>query len=504
MMSVDVNSGFFSTPKKMMIRRTASSQLDSPYSPTRLGEMKRSDSVPFSLNTQASPKKSAPSSPTISRSSSRVDLVDGDRFIPSRSPLNIERSSYSILHNIDQNNIVETNSSKELFKSRLSEVLFDSDVSDSSLNRSPSGKILSFSEKAPTPSRNVDTKLKVLYQSKFKNKITSSRTIPTREERILDAPDILDDYYLNLLDWGSNNILAIALSNSIYLWNAGNGAITQLLSLSDGNYVTSLSFSESGQYLSVGTQSSEVQIWDVKRCKQLRSMDGHHSRVGSLAWNGQILSSGSRDSNIVNHDVRVPNHMVSTFSAHTQEVCGLKWSPDGSQLASGGNDNILNIWTMDSETPVHTFTQHQAGVKAVAWCPWQKNLLATGGGSVDRTIRFWNTSTGVCLNSIDTQSQVCSILWSKQYKELISSHGYSHNQLVVWKYPTMKKQAELSGHTSRVLYMAMSPDGTTVASAAPDETLRFWKVFDNENKHLKRSSSRSLRDQGKMKTISIR
>ena len=42
----------------------------------------------------------------------------------------------------------------------------------------------------------------------------------------------------------------------------------------------------------------------------------------------------------------------------------------------------------------------------------------------------------------------------------------------------MTCQAELTGHTSRVLHMAMSPDGTTVVSAAGDETLRFWQIFD--------------------------
>jgi cell division cycle protein 20 (cofactor of APC complex) len=45
----------------------------------------------------------------------------------------------------------------------------------------------------------------------------------------------------------------------------------------------------------------------------------------------------------------------------------------------------------------------------------------------------------------------------------------------------MKKVADLRGHTSRVLHLALSPDGTTVASAAADETLRFWKVFQPTN-----------------------
>ena len=41
----------------------------------------------------------------------------------------------------------------------------------------------------------------------------------------------------------------------------------------------------------------------------------------------------------------------------------------------------------------------------------------------------------------------------------------------------MAKVAELTGHTSRVLHLAQSPDGTTVVSAAADETLRFWSCF---------------------------
>ena len=81
------------------------------------------------------------------------------------------------------------------------------------------------------------------------------------------------------------------------------------------------------------------------------------------------------------------------------------------------------------------------------------------------------------IKSIDTNSQVCSLVWNKYEKEIISSHGYSKNQLTLWKYPQMTKITELTGHLERVLYMALSPDGTTIVSGASDETLRFWKVF---------------------------
>jgi cell division cycle protein 20 (cofactor of APC complex) len=58
---------------------------------------------------------------------------------------------------------------------------------------------------------------------------------------------------------------------------------------------------------------------------QVRSMNGHSARVSSLSWNRHILSSGSRDSTIVHHDVRVQQHQVATLVGHEQEVCGLKW-----------------------------------------------------------------------------------------------------------------------------------------------------------------------------------
>lgn len=41
----------------------------------------------------------------------------------------------------------------------------------------------------------------------------------------------------------------------------------------------------------------------------------------------------------------------------------------------------------------------------------------------------------------------------------------------------MEKVATLTGHTYRVLYLAMSPDGSTIVTGAGDETLRFWNVF---------------------------
>lgn len=129
---------------------------------------------------------------------------------------------------------------------------------------------------------------------------------------------------------------------------------------------------------------------------------------------------------------------------------------------------------------------------------------------------------------------MCSILWSTELKEMISGHGYSQNQLTIWKYPQMNRIAELTGllyqvwvlifiiisnrfsvfffcltntgphlfkvwslttamiwfvgHEARVLSLTMSPCGTTVASAAADETIRLWKCFAKDKEKVKKTA----------------
>lgn len=370
-------------------------------------------------------------------------------------------------------------------------------------------RILAFKNKAPAPPSGYDAShLSALYNNNSGPGVSRKafRHVPQAPDRILDAPDMVDDYYLNLLDWGSNNTVAIALGPTVYLWNAANGDIHMLMECQDENdYITSVNWAADGRHISVGTAGATVQIWDAERTRQIRNMTGHSARVGALSWNSHLLSSGGRDSLIINHDVRIREHKIATLRGHEQEICGLKWSPSGTQLASGGNDNLLHIW--DGLTPQaasHRLTSHCAAVKAVAWCPFQSNLLATGGGTADRSIKFWNTHTGALLNSIDTGSQVCALQWNRHEREILSSHGFSQNQLCLWRYPSMTKVAEFTGHTSRVLHLSQSPDGLSVCSAAADETLRFWRCFGDAEIASKSGSGKAMGNSSMLRSINIR
>jgi cell division cycle protein 20 (cofactor of APC complex) len=435
-----------------------------------------------------------------SNSSKTPSRGNTDRFIPSRDSSNMSIQMHHVNNSNENIPAVSNAAVKQVdFTSKLAQSLLETDDVAST-------RILSFKQKAPKPTEGHHNNMRVLYtQNRTSQPVHKKnfRHINKAPERILDAPDLLDDYYLNLLDWSAGNIMAVALGPAVYLWNASTGNIELLCENQDEeNNVTSISFMGDGSHVAIGNDSNQVQLWDIERKTKVRTMGGHSARVGSLAWNNHILSSGSRDSSIINHDVRIQSHITATLKGHEQEICGLKWSPDGTQLASGANDNRCCIWDINQDMPRFTFTEANAAVKALAWCPFERNVLATGAGTADRHIRFYNTITGSCINQVDSGSQVCSLVWSTTEKELLSAHGYSENQLTLWKYPTMTKAAEFTGHTQRVLHMALSADGSTVCSAAADETLRFWKIWDHPAlKKAKTSSGSTSRSKSIMRTL---
>ncbi|KAG6828303.1 hypothetical protein H0H92_008468, partial [Tricholoma furcatifolium] len=363
------------------------------------------------------------------------------------------------------------------------------------------------------------------------------RSVCKTPYRVLDAPDLADDFYLNLVDWSSTNVLGVGLGSCVYLWTAHNAAVSKLCDLSDQNdTVSSVSWVQKGTTLAVGTLAGHLHIYDASTLALQRTYArAHTQRIGALAWNAHVLSSGSRDRAVLHRDTRVPRTApVRRCAGHRQEVCGLKWSTAadgvgsaGASLASGGNDNKVCIWDLRgskrasagaraagassgsgadppdasdgaADAPLWKFHEHTAAVKALAWDPHVPGVLATGGGTQDKTIRFWNTLQGTALASLDTGSQVCNLVWSRNSHELVSTHGFSsltaQNQICIWRYPRLSMVAALGGHTNRVLYLAMSPDGETIVTGAGDETLRFWAAFPRREREGKAGGGGGARE----------
>jgi hypothetical protein len=198
----------------------------------------------------------------------RKPLSMSDRFIPNRAAMDMEKSSHAILSfDGSESSIGErtdggaTEDEEHTINSVASDM---SEYKTSVLGIDDSkSRILSFADKAPAPKGDTVNNLQVLYSASTtsrKNKSSTklvNRHIPSAPTRILDAPDLLDDYYLNLLSWSDTNVLAVALSQTVYLWNAETGHIDELCNVeSEGPdaHISSVSWiQEGGGHLAVGT-----------------------------------------------------------------------------------------------------------------------------------------------------------------------------------------------------------------------------------------------------------
>ncbi|KAH9962478.1 WD40 repeat-like protein [Russula compacta] len=492
----------------------------------------------------------------------------GDRFVPSRDAGDL-RTSYNLMEESgpstpSRNRVIPTESdaAKEQANAIFTSILH-TEVTPPSPRRpvSPVRPSASSSNATTAPSTPSRRRLFSYNSPSGSNPTTPTRRLdmptdeaysmsPVREEsrqilesprrqlrhvsktpyRVLDAPDLADDFYLNLVDWSSTNVLSVGLGTSVYLWTAHTAVVSKLCDLASTNdSVSSVSWVQKGSTLAVGTLAGRLHIYDAHTAQLQRTyQQAHTQRIGALAWNAHVLSSGSRDRMVHHRDVREPDMRPFRKSAgHRQEVCGLRWNSDGAShgglLASGGNDNKVCIWDLRSsrrpstrsgagnaeeggsstsasgplpsgDSPLWKFHEHTAAVKALAWDPHVAGVLATGGGTQDKHIRFWNVQFGTMLSELDTGSQVCNLTWSLTSHEIVSTHGYSstapQNQICIWKYPSLDMVASLTGHSSRVLYLAMSPDGETIVTGAGDETLRFWNAFPKREGGESRRESR--------------
>ena len=208
-------------------------------------------------------------------SSSSVTAMDdrkstlSDRFIPNRAAMDMEKSSHAILSHessssssFGDRDAAEVSEDEELTMNSVTSDLSEYKTSVLGIDDSNS-RILSFADKAPAPKGDTVNNLDVLYSASTtsrKNKSSTklvSRHIPSAPTRILDAPDLLDDYYLNLLSWSDTNVLAVALSQTVYLWNAETGQIDELCNVEDQGpdaHISSVSWiQEGGGHLAVGT-----------------------------------------------------------------------------------------------------------------------------------------------------------------------------------------------------------------------------------------------------------
>lgn len=218
-----------------------------------------------------------------------------------------------------------------------------------------------------------------------------------RPTRVLEAPGLRDDFYASLVASSLQGPLAMATGSLVRTWMLSHGS--RIIYDAGTRNVCSLSYSDDGLVLAIGLSDGQVILYDCTHGDKFLTL-GHEGEAGILAWQPRssycdqakeymlLVGEGRGQVDLyrfrfrqTRRTVAVEAMSVSNTMAHTEQVCGLAWTPDGAMFASGGNDNEVILYNRDRDPPriVHNW-RHSAAVKAIAFCPWHSEIIATGEG----------------------------------------------------------------------------------------------------------------------------
>lgn len=434
------------------------------------------------------------------RNSQRLTSRNGlDRFIPMTS--NKDTISLGRHSSLSRNSVNKTKNASETYQ-QLLEYALEVERDDNVFTYAKLQKS-DMTQKCPTmvPSEK-DNKGKL---NEKKNR-SPENLLPFR---ILDAPELRDDFYTSLLSWSPKGDLAIGLAENIYLWSKELGP-TRVLEESIYD-VSSVAYSYNGDILAVGRVDGTLQFWrDNERVPRISIH--HPGDIGVLAWKPVLetnrLLVGKGNGNIFVYDIIWSEStskavLVATITnAHDEQVCGLTWNHDGSQFASGGNDNRVCLFKgSDLRQPLYVWQQN-AAVKALSFCPWQRSLLATGAGSHDKHIRFYNCFNGKKIDELYCGAQITSIHWSPKYREFSVTFGYSletvQHRFAVYSWPQLEclvsvlpsvpdircVHSVLTSQLNETTGRCEMTDSIIIASS--NETIKFFDLSEESSWHNSR------------------
>ncbi|KAI5786896.1 WD40-repeat-containing domain protein [Pyronema domesticum] len=367
-------------------------------------------------------------------------------------------------------------------------------------------------------------------QQQQKKSVT--RSVPTTPFRVLDAPGLRDDYYCSLIAYSVHtHSLAVGLHSDVYTWQEATGA--RPFKQWSSAHVTSLAFScamKTNNILAIGRIDGSLTLWHPD--ERVPRIDHPHSAsIACIAWKPTITQRTARNPG-GGYSPLSDDLLLRKITVHSQQICGLAWRRDGEQFVTGGNDNTAYLFELNKvegpynqqgfraiiEEPLtsdgakHTWN-HGAAVKAIAFCPWQETLVATGGGSNDRGIHFFHTGTGVCLRTINVSAQVTSLIWSTNHREIAATLGYANPdhpvRIVVYNWPECKQVVSVPWQEEmRALFAVAYPGGPHISEgpskplrkqkrresegcivvAASDETVRFHEIWSPDRREVYASS----------------
>ena len=308
------------------------------------------------------------------------------------------------------------------------------------------------------------------------------RSVSTTSTTLLHLANetIVDDFYTHVLATHEAT-LACATADAVHLVTASGLRARHVVHhpsspASSVAALGSIAWLTSTQ-LALGASNGALYRYDLSTmaCVDVVA-EAHTDRIDVIASDGNGCYTGGRDGSIAHWDFRLPHPQLHVRSDHSQGVCGLALSADGTRLASGGNDNLVCLFDTRQRRVEHLLQGHSAAIKALAWNPHERCVLATGGGLADKSLKCWHAYTGALLCSAPTYGQVSALLWPMNQKhEIVTVGGFGADAVQLWSYPSGKRVTSVPAPSKgRLLDGVLFGDHVVTLSA--DGTLQQYEI----------------------------